>query len=246
MFLGGIFRTAYDQREKRVGDIGNHDSDGMSAALRQTASQQVGTVTEFLNRRIYALLKRFADMTLIVDNGRDGENRYARFFGDVVDAGRLVRLSLTGLSFRRHILVRSGRGSLPGKRASRGMLRWLLTFIISRASEDILSPQWHWIRERLPQPRPAARPLQPPPNRQSLLFATLKPPWGNRCFPYRAGQRFRAAPPRGNSSDPCALLLPSSGKHLSGARTTPATLASREMPRYLHRNKHSGQCRDKR
>ena len=86
VFLRGIFGAADHHWEKRIGDVGHDHADGVSALLGQAARDQIGAIFELADRFLNSLTQFLADMTFVVNDGRDGKDGDARFVSDIVDA----------------------------------------------------------------------------------------------------------------------------------------------------------------
>jgi hypothetical protein len=75
--------TAGHVGKKRVGDIGNHQTDGSGMAGSQTAGDTAGTVAQSINNFLNALACCGTDFAFVIDDPGDGHHGNARLAGDV-------------------------------------------------------------------------------------------------------------------------------------------------------------------
>src|SRR3984957_16504124 len=83
--LRSVFGAANDHREKWIRDIGHDHADRLRFLLNEAASDQIRAVVQLAYRGLDALAQNLADVSLVVDDGGDGENRdagFARYVGD--------------------------------------------------------------------------------------------------------------------------------------------------------------------
>jgi hypothetical protein len=102
--VGRVFGAADDFGKKRVGDVGDDHADRLRALLRHAARQQIRLVAERGHGGLDAAFQIGADERAVVQHRRDGGDRHAGAFGDVVNV-------------RHDALLRRGAGVRRGGRS---------------------------------------------------------------------------------------------------------------------------------
>ena len=92
MLLRCIFGAPHYHREKWVRNIGHDHADSLRFLLDKAARNQVRPVIQLANRFLDPLTPRFADVSFVIDDRGDSENRDVGLSRDVRNACRFFSL----------------------------------------------------------------------------------------------------------------------------------------------------------
>jgi hypothetical protein len=81
--LGCILNAPRDFREEGVGDVADHQANGVGALRGQPPRHPIGAIAQLIDHRQYPLTRLVRQLTLVVDDAGDGFDRYPGSMGDI-------------------------------------------------------------------------------------------------------------------------------------------------------------------
>src|ERR1700746_1279759 len=92
VLLRSILSSADHHGKERIAEVRDDHTNRVRPAVRKPPRNKIRPVVEFANRGLHTFTKTLADVSFLVHDSRDGEDRNTGFAGNVIDAGRLPSL----------------------------------------------------------------------------------------------------------------------------------------------------------